>query len=160
MAKKAVIERKNPILTLTLMLRFIMDLRWRGVEMKIGELAKVTGVSVRSIRYYEQRGLMISTRLPNGYREYNSLAVEQVNAIQFYLSLGLTTEQVSSFLHCVIKNREAFCEEVLPIYKKKMAEIDDQIKLLSGIRSNLEERIEYIQKEKNGGNDNELTNDK
>ena len=121
--------------------------------MKIGELSKATGVSVRSLRYYEQQGLLASVRQDNGYREFHPLAVEQVNTIQFYLSMGLSTEQVAGFLQCVIKNKEAFCEEVLPVYRQKLKEIDDQIKLLTDIRTNLEERIAYILKERNGGSE-------
>ncbi|MBW7455559.1 MerR family transcriptional regulator [Paenibacillus sepulcri] len=121
--------------------------------MKIGELSKETGASIRSIRYYEQQGLMAPARLQNGYREYSRLAVEQVQTIQLYLSLGISTEQVAGFLHCVMKNKEEFCREVLPVYKGKLAEIDEQIKQLTAIRSNLAERIASIHKENNGGVD-------
>lgn len=119
--------------------------------MKIGDLAKATGASVRSLRYYEEQGLLSSERLPNGYREYSALAVEQVRTIQFYLSLGMTTEQIASFLHCVIKNTESFCQEVLPVYRQKLEEIDEQIRLLTAIRENLLERLTYIENERRNG---------
>lgn len=112
--------------------------------MKIGELAERSGISVRSLRYYEQKGLLAPMRLENGYREYSPLAEEQVRTIQLYLSLGLSTEQIAGFLHCVIKNKESFCEEVLPIYREKLEEIEAQIQLLNGIRQNLKDRIDSI----------------
>jgi DNA-binding transcriptional MerR regulator len=112
--------------------------------MKIGELAAKTGVSIRSLRYYEQQGLLAPLRSDNGYREFSPLAEEQVRTIQLYLQLGLSTEQIAGFLHCVLKNREAFCNEVLPIYREKLAEIDSQIQLLQSIKSNLEDRIRSI----------------
>lgn len=115
--------------------------------MRIGELAKRTGVSIRSLRYYEQQNLLSSERRDNGYREYSALAEEQVRTIQFYLSLGISTEQIAGFLNCVMKNKEAFCSEVLPIYEQKLKEIDDQIQLLSQIKSNLEDRIRSIQED-------------
>ncbi len=116
--------------------------------MKIGELSKLTGASVRSIRYYEQQGLLTPARLINGYREYDpALAAEQVKTIKLYLGLGLSTEQISGFLNCVIRNREAFCTEILPIYREKLKELDRQINLLTQIRSNLIERIESIHSE-------------
>ena len=87
--------------------------------MKIGELAARTGVSIRSLRYYEQQGLLTPVRNENGYREYSVLAEEQVRTIQLYLNLGLTTEQIAGFLHCVLKNKEAFCAEVFPIFRQK-----------------------------------------
>lgn len=112
--------------------------------MKIGELSARTGVSIRSLRYYEQQGLLSPVRHENGYREYSPLAEEQVRTIKFYLGLGLTTEQISGFLQCVLMNKEAFCSEVLPIYEQKLTEIDEQIQLLQNIKSNLEDRIRSI----------------
>lgn len=116
--------------------------------MKIGELSQKTGASVRSIRYYEQQGLITSARTSGGYRLYHNTHIEQVNTIQFYLSLGLTTEQISGFLHCVLMNKEAFCKEILPVYEQKLEEIDNQLELLTRIKSNLEERIRSIHNER------------
>ncbi|NOJ73338.1 MerR family transcriptional regulator [Paenibacillus alvei] len=120
--------------------------------MRIGELSARTGVSLRSLRYYEQQGLLTPARHANGYREYSPLAEEQVRTIQFYLGLGLSTEQIAGFLQCVLKNKEAFCQEVLPIYEQKLAEIDEQIHLLESIKSNLQERIRFILNERQTAN--------
>jgi len=116
-------------------------------RMKIGELSKATGVSLRSLRYYEEQGLLQPERMENGYRVYSPFAVEQVHTIQLYLRLGLSTEQIVSFLHCVLKNKEAFCREIMPVYESKLKEIDEQIDKLLAIRSNLIERIEAIRNE-------------
>ena len=116
--------------------------------MKIGELAERTGVSIRSLRYYERQGLLAPIRRENGYREYSGLAEEQVRTIRLYLNLGLSTEEIAGFLQCVLKNKEAFCDEVLPVYRQKLQEIDDQIRLLSGIRQNLQDRIASILQER------------
>lgn len=122
--------------------------------MKIGELSKRSGVSIRSLRYYEQQGLLTPVRQENGYREYSPLAVEQVNTIKLYLGLGLTTEQIAGFLHCVLKNKESFCREVLPVYRQKLAEIDEQIRVLQHIQSNLQDRIRSIVNDQpDGGGD-------
>lgn len=115
--------------------------------MKIGELSALTGVSIRSIRYYEQQGLLSPFRQANGYREYSPFAEEQIRTIQLYLGLGLSTEQIAGFLHCVLKNKEAFCEEVLPVYRRKLEEIDAQISQLQRIKSNLKDRIDSISDE-------------
>lgn len=115
--------------------------------MKIGELSRLTGASIRSLRYYEEKGLIASFRMENGYREYSPLVAEQVNTIRFYLNLGLTTEEIAGFLHCVLTNKEAFCREIVPVYRKKLAELEQQIALLTQIKSNLEDRIRYIAEE-------------
>lgn len=130
--------------------------------MKIGELSLRTGVSIRSLRYYEQQGLLAPVRNENGYREYSPFAEEQVKNIQLYLNLGLSTEQIASFLHCVLKNKEAFCKDVLPIYRQKLEEIETQIHLLNNIKSNLEDRMKAILEEQEsaeGSNEYEFTDD-
>jgi hypothetical protein len=60
------------------------------------------------------------------------------------MGLGLSTDQIEGFLNCVLKNKEAFCQQILPIYETKIKEIDDQIKLFSMHRFNLEERVKSI----------------
>ncbi|WP_410513330.1 MerR family transcriptional regulator [Paenibacillus sp. BR2-3] len=115
--------------------------------MKIGELAALTGVSVRSLRYYESQGLITPVRQANGYREYSPLAVETVETIQLYLNLGLSTEQISGFLHCVLRNKESFCSEVMPLYASKLADIESQLLQLNQIKQNLEERMASILQE-------------
>ena len=115
--------------------------------MKIGELSKLTGASIRSLRYYEQQGLITPQRSDNGYREYNMFNVEQVKTIKFYLNLGLSTDDISRFLNCVVMSKEAFCKEVMPIYQAKLKELNDQITQLTLIKKNLEERIQVIQTE-------------
>jgi len=125
--------------------------------MKIGELAARTGASVRSLRYYEEQGLLTPVRSGNGYREYSPFAEEQVRTIQLYLNLGLTTEQIAGFLNCVLKNKEAFCSEVLPVYRQKLEEIETQIRLLQNIKSNLEDRIRSILEERQQAETEEKT---
>ncbi|MFF2019054.1 MerR family transcriptional regulator [Paenibacillus sp. NPDC058177] len=115
--------------------------------MKIGELARQTGVSVRSLRYYESQGLIAPVRQANGYREYSPLAIETVESIKLYLNLGLSTEEIAGFLNCVLKNKESFCAEVMPVYQSKLEEIEKQILQLNQIKLNLEQRISSILEE-------------
>jgi hypothetical protein len=44
-------------------------------------------------------------------------------------------------------NKESFCTEIMPIYQQKLAEVDAQIAMLASIKSNLEDRIRYINQE-------------
>ncbi|OBZ10467.1 MerR family transcriptional regulator [Bacillus sp. FJAT-27264] len=125
--------------------------------MKIGELARQTGVSVRSLRYYESQGLIAPVRQANGYREYSPLAIETVESIKLYLNLGLSTEEIAGFLNCVLKNKESFCVEVMPVYQSKLEEIEKQIVQLNQIKLNLEQRISWILEEQH---DQEIRIDK
>jgi DNA-binding transcriptional MerR regulator len=115
--------------------------------MRIGELAQETGVSIRSLRYYEAKHLIVSDREENGYRIYNKTAIERVKTIQFYLSLGFSTDEIENFLNCVMVSREAFCDQILPMYEQKLQVIDKQLHQLNQVRSNLLERIEFIKED-------------
>lgn len=56
--------------------------------MRIGELASRAGVSVRSVRYYEEQGLLTSVRSPSGQRHYTEDQVERVGFIQRMYTAG------------------------------------------------------------------------
>ncbi|GGU15462.1 MerR family transcriptional regulator [Lentzea flava] len=68
--------------------------------MRIGELAKATGVSTRSLRYYEEQGLLRAERLANGYRQYDERAVRQVAFIQDLYQAGLPSEVIRDIIPC------------------------------------------------------------
>ena len=68
--------------------------------MRISEVSRRTGVSIRSLRYYEQKRLLCARRLENGYRDLDEEAIKRVQTIQMYLGLGLTTEQIEEILDC------------------------------------------------------------
>lgn len=70
--------------------------------MRIGELSASTGVSVRSLRYYEERGLLGAQRSPSGQRHYPQTAVERVETITQLLTAGLSTETIADVLPCVV----------------------------------------------------------
>ncbi|WP_313800277.1 MerR family transcriptional regulator [Cytobacillus sp.] len=61
--------------------------------MKISELSEYTGVSTRSIRYYEKKNLIKPSRTKNGYRVYDEQDIRRVKAIQFFLDIGLKTDE-------------------------------------------------------------------
>ncbi|MEO3751374.1 MerR family transcriptional regulator [Streptomyces sp. B6B3] len=69
--------------------------------MRIGDLAARTGVSVRSLRYYEEQGLLSSTRSPSGQRHYTEHEVERVSFIQRLYAAGLSSGTIAELLPCV-----------------------------------------------------------
>jgi DNA-binding transcriptional MerR regulator len=68
--------------------------------MRIGELARVAGVSTRSLRYYEEQGLLPAERRGNGYREYDEQAVRQVAFIQDLYRAGLPSDIIREIIPC------------------------------------------------------------
>ncbi|GGL25077.1 MerR family transcriptional regulator [Nocardia jinanensis] len=69
--------------------------------MRIGELAERTGVSIRSLRYYEEQGLLTSTRSASGQRHYTADGAERVEFIQRMYAAGLSSRTVAELLPCV-----------------------------------------------------------
>ncbi|MEU4426455.1 MerR family transcriptional regulator [Actinoplanes sp. NPDC024001] len=69
--------------------------------MRIGELARRTGVSERSLRYYEQQGLLAAGRTGGGHRDYPERAVDRVIRIQELFAAGLHSKTVARLLPCM-----------------------------------------------------------
>nr|WP_228537534.1 MerR family transcriptional regulator [Nocardia sp. XZ_19_231] len=64
-------------------------------------MAEQAGVSVRSLRYYEEQGLLYSTRSPSGQRTYVEGAVERVRLLQRLYAAGLPSRTIAELLPCV-----------------------------------------------------------
>lgn len=69
--------------------------------MRIGELARRTGVSERSLRYYEQQGLLRSERTAGGHRDFGEWAVDRVIRIQALYAAGLASKKIAVLLPCI-----------------------------------------------------------
>jgi len=111
--------------------------------MKIGELSRLTGVSARSIRHYEAKGLLRSARRENNYREFDESAVPRIKAIQLYLKLGLTTDEIWDLFEGEVAPPDdySYCEEMLAMYRAKLDRVNEQIEALLDLRRMLERQI-------------------
>lgn len=69
--------------------------------MRIGELARQSGVSVRALRYYEEQGLLVSARTSGGQREFESSAVDRVRFFQTLYAAGLNSRRIAELLPCI-----------------------------------------------------------
>lgn len=115
--------------------------------MQVGELSTRTGVSVRSIRYYEQAGLLDAVRLPNGYRDFPPSSVERVLVIRELLSSGFTIDEVLSLADCLQSgDPTASCRvQTIGLYRDKLAKVEAQIRMLTELRERIAARIETLQ---------------
>lgn len=69
--------------------------------MRIGELSRRTGVSERSLRYYEQQGLLTSGRTAGGHRDFSEAVVDRVICIQELFAAGLCSSKIAQLLPCL-----------------------------------------------------------
>ena len=72
-----------------------------GHCMRIGELARSTGVSARSLRHYEDAGLISPNRLKSGYRDYDESQVMTVGLIKTLIAAGLPVTIIARVMPCV-----------------------------------------------------------
>lgn len=66
--------------------------------MRIGQLAERADVSVRSLRYYEEQGLLESERTPGGHREYRESDVARVRFLQMLYAAGMSSRRIIALL--------------------------------------------------------------
>jgi DNA-binding transcriptional MerR regulator len=105
--------------------------------MKIQELAKITGVSTKTIRYYEEIGLLPEpARARNNYRQYSEQDVERVRLVVGARRLGLSLDEISEVL--ALRERcAAPCRALLERLERKADEIAERIRELRRLESEL-----------------------
>jgi DNA-binding transcriptional MerR regulator len=112
--------------------------------MRIGELASRTGVSERSLRYYEEQGLLAPARTPSGYRVYAESDVDVVRHVQMLLAAGLNTAFIREVLPCMVDTGDGLapgCPELLPHLRNERDRITIAIDGLATARTLLDEVI-------------------
>ena len=102
--------------------------------MRIGELAKLTDTPTRSLRYYEQQGLIRPRRLENGYRAYDDYLVNRVIQIRGLLDSGIPTRIINLILPCLDQPRKIVVDDAEP----------ELLEILATERDRMSERIEIL----------------
>lgn len=105
--------------------------------MRIGELATATGVSTRSLRYYEEQGLVCSERTPGGWRDFPGTMVERVILIQHLFAAGLGSATINELLPCL----EAPPEERTDVMERLLAQ---EIRRLEAKRRDLDRELDTL----------------
>ena len=117
--------------------------------MLIGELASRAGTSTRTLRYYEQHGLVEASRDANGYRLYDDRELRVVREIRSLLAAGFGLDDIRPFVACLRAGNESghVCPGSVLVLRRKVAEVDDYIGQLSEIRQRLRAQLDEAVKE-------------
>ncbi|MGC4897483.1 MerR family transcriptional regulator [Micromonospora sp. DT31] len=111
--------------------------------MRVGELARRTGTTVRALRYYESAGLVVPRRLGNGYREYEPVAVRQVAQIRELMALGLSVEETRPFVESIADGSDGdLCAASLATFRGTVTGMQRRIDELTAQRDALDARID------------------
>jgi len=105
----------------------------------IRNLAAETGVSSKTLRYWESRGLLPKPqRTHTGYRMYPVNVIQKVRFIRKAKSVGFTLSEILSLLALAQENRNP-CEAVDAWASRKVNELDHQIVMLAELRRRLQQ---------------------
>lgn len=106
--------------------------------MRIGELSRRSGVSARSLRYYEVHGLIHAEREANGYREYDEASVQRAEIVHLLFGMDFPRDVVRSVLACTGEAPEAAHEALAEQLVTVRAELDERIARLASTRAQVD----------------------
>ncbi|MDJ0589028.1 MAG: MerR family transcriptional regulator [Pleurocapsa sp. MO_226.B13] len=116
--------------------------------MRISELAKLAGVTPRTIRYYESLGLLkANQREGTGFRYYTNDELARLQKINLLKTLGLSLNEISKVVPLLFEEPQKLAGKrmLLDILKEHLQKIDQQVDSLTQHRTELLKRIELIQ---------------
>lgn len=110
--------------------------------MKIGQVAQMTGLNIRTIRFYEEHGLLSRhARTESGYRIFDAGDLERLDFIKKAKRLGLSLLEIKDIL-AITDQGEATCTHVRQLLTAKVDEVDRAIKEMVEFRAAMVELLE------------------
>ncbi|WP_144662972.1 heavy metal-responsive transcriptional regulator [Paenarthrobacter nicotinovorans] len=107
--------------------------------MRIGETAAAAGMTAKTLRFYEDRGLLPAAhRAPNGYRDYAQETVSRLEFIRRGRTAGLALAQIRDVLS-VRDVGQAPCIHVRDLLAKQISNLDAQIAEITALRATVAE---------------------
>jgi len=111
--------------------------------MRIGELAAAAGTTTKTLRFYEQSGLLPPTaRAANGYREYGPEILSRLNFIHRGQAAGMSLAQIREVIG-IRDAGDAPCHHVYQLLTARLADIDRQIADLQVLRATLNRQRDH-----------------
>lgn len=108
-------------------------------KLTIGRLAKLVGVNIETIRYYQRIGLIDEPATPlTGFRHYPLQTAENITFIKRAQRLGFSLKEIAELL----KIGDGHCDQVKTRAEKKRDKIDEQIRDLQSLRDTLDQLID------------------
>lgn len=103
--------------------------------MRIGEAAEAAGMTTKTLRFYEERGLLpFAGRAANGYRDYREETVNRLGFIRRARAAGLSLAQIGKIL-AVRDHGQAPCTHVRDVLAMQLDDIDTRLAELTALRT-------------------------
>ena len=108
----------------------------------IGQVAKQSGVSVETVRYYEKEGLLeVPERKESGYRQFKGDTIDRLSFIQQAKKLGFSLKEIGELLS-ITSDANTVCDDVKQLSQDKLVDIEKKIKMLQQMRKSLKKLID------------------
>lgn len=105
--------------------------------MRIGEIADEAGTTSKTLRFYEEQGLLPEpARTPGGYRDYGVDVITRIDFIHRAKAAGLSLAEIRDILRIRDSGREP-CDHVLTLLDTRLSELDNQIRQLVSLRETI-----------------------
>lgn len=110
--------------------------------MRIGELSKASGVPARTIRFYEERGILPEPeRTDVGYRDYDGHAVNRLGFLRAAQEAGLTLAEIQSII-AIRDDGDAPCTHTRQLLEAKRDDVSSRLRQLRELLTELDQLIE------------------
>ncbi len=107
------------------------------MPLKIGDVARLSGIGVEALRFYERSGLLPRpARTASGYRVYRSSIIERLAFIKQAQALGFTLDEISRIIRDA-ESGHSPCDEVREIVRRRLEELDQRMRELRQYRKEL-----------------------
>jgi MerR family transcriptional regulator, mercuric resistance operon regulatory protein len=114
-------------------------------DMRIGEVAQRSGVSIDTLRYYEKLKLLARpSRSTGGFRVFTSQHVAQVRFIKQAQELGFSLNEIRGL---IVSGGADECRKVRDLLQRKLTELDDRLKAMKAFRRILSQHLSECETE-------------
>jgi MerR family copper efflux transcriptional regulator len=120
----------------------VIDQEQRGGMLKIGDVAKLSGIGIEALRFYEKSGLLERpARTESGYRMYGRDVLERLDFIKQSQALGFSLDEIKRIVEDARAGASP-CDEVREIVRLRLEELDERMREMRRYRKELSETLE------------------
>ena len=110
--------------------------------MNIGEAAQRSGLSAKTIRYYEESGLIApAARAENGYRDYSDTDVHKLRFVRHARGLGFSVDDCAQLLS-LYQDKSRHSADVKAIAQQHLSDVENKIRELEELRNTLSHLVD------------------
>ena len=100
---------------------------------KVEEVSRLSGISKRTLQYYDDEGILPAKRSKENYRLYDEVAMEKLWEILWYKEMGFQLSEIKEILVMPKKEREEYFEQKVKSIGEKIQDLEEQRKFVRHI---------------------------